>query len=77
MYGVCPKCLVTDFDGSGTMRERRPNGFTQCGSCGVKSKSREWAEEDRLTNSVLRKMLSERDGIIRSLKREIERMQNA
>lgn len=39
-YGRCPNC--GELDPELSVRERRPNGFTVCGSCGVKTPSRDW-----------------------------------
>lgn len=40
-YGHCPNCNVEGH--KLTTRERRPNGDTTCGACGLKSPSKEWA----------------------------------
>jgi len=42
-YGFCPNCGEHMPDE--TSRERRPNGYTTCGECRVKSLSSEWKGE--------------------------------
>ena len=39
-YGFCPDC-GTD-SAPGTLMERRPNGNTKCGQCGLTRPSRRW-----------------------------------
>jgi hypothetical protein len=43
-YGACPRCGqdVTEGKYGATARERRPNGNTRCGACGLISPSLEW-----------------------------------
>lgn len=43
-YGICPLCR--EVDPFNTTRERNPYGYTRCGACDGRTKSKEWKQPD-------------------------------